>query len=284
MAQQVELLIPHFTFCGDVFPLGPVEVSPFPFKDRMESAARAGFKGVGLQHADVMWTAERLGLPEMRRILEANGLKHLELEFLTDWFTSGEARVKSDQMRREMLTICAELGVRNIKTAAGFDSPHADIPLMADEFGKLCQDAQAVQTDITLEIMPFSNVRTIETGLAIVGGADQPNGGLLIDIWHIARGNIPFSDIAKIPSRFLRACEIDDAPAKPPVDDMWEETIHHRELCGEGALDVRGFIREIRKAGYNSVFGVEVLNAQHRKLPLDQMTQRVFDSAMAQFD
>lgn len=58
--------------------------------------------------------------------------------------------------------------------------------------------------DIVLEIMPWSNVRTIETGLAIVSEADQPNGGLLVGISHLARGGIPFSDIRKIPTRYIR--------------------------------------------------------------------------------
>jgi hypothetical protein len=201
MKADVELLIPHFTFAGDVYPGGPVEVATFPFKDRMESAARAGFKGVGLQHADVMWNAERLGLKEMRRILEANGLKYLELEFLVDWFADGDKRRASDAMRAEMLTICAELGVRNIKAGADFSTPHADVLRMAEAFAGLCRDTARSGSEATLEIMPFSNVRTLETGLAIVSAADQPNGGLLLDIWHMGRGNTPI----RTSIRFRRA-------------------------------------------------------------------------------
>jgi hypothetical protein len=46
VANDVELLISYFALSGDVYPLGPTEVSPFPFKDRVEAAARAGFKGL----------------------------------------------------------------------------------------------------------------------------------------------------------------------------------------------------------------------------------------------
>jgi sugar phosphate isomerase/epimerase len=154
---------------------------------------------------------------------------------------------------------------------------------MAAEFAKLCQEAAAYDADIVLEIMPWSNVRTIETGLGIVSGADQPNGGLLIDIWHLARGNIPYADIRKIPARFIKAVEVDDALKIPPVANLWEDTIHYRELCGEGELDVPAFLREVRAAGYKGVYGTEILSARHRKLGLDEMAQRVFDSTMAQF-
>ena len=86
MINDVELLAAYFTLSGDVFPLGPTEISPFPFRDRVEAAARAGYRGIGLHHADTMHTASKIGLPEMKRILDGNGIKHVELEFLLDWF------------------------------------------------------------------------------------------------------------------------------------------------------------------------------------------------------
>lgn len=283
MASNVELLISYFAISGDIYPLGPNEVSPFPFRDRVEAAARAGFVGFGLHPDDVKATKDKIGYAEMRRILEANGMKYLEIEFLIDWFETGEKRVNSDQLRAQIFETVGELGMRDIKAGPGFDPAPANVELMADEFGTLCDEAAAYGSDIVLEIMPWSNVRTIETGLDIVAGANRDNGGLLIDIWHMQRGNIPYSDIKKIPSRFIKAVEIDDAPAVPPVDDVWDDTIHHRELPGDGELDVPAFIREVQAAGYQGVYGTEVLSAKHRKFGLDDMAQRVFRSSIDQF-
>ena len=283
MTAPVDLLISYFALSGDVYPLGPTEISPFPFKARVEAAAKAGFTGFGLHYQDTMATVDQIGFSEMKRILQGSGIKFLEIEFLQDWYESGPARVASDRFRRQLLDVTTELGMRDIKIAPGFNDAAADIPLMADEFGKLCDEAAVYGTDIVLEIMPWSNVRTVETGLAIVQSADRTNGGLLIDIWHLARGRIPFSDIAKIPSRFIKAAELDDAPAVPEVEDLWQETIHHRELPGEGGLDVPAFLREIRATGYNGPYGTEILSAKHRKLGLDEMAHRIFTATMAQF-
>lgn len=52
---------------------------------------------------------------------------------------------------------------------------------MQEAFVGLCRDAAAH----VLEIMPFSNVRTLEAGRAIVEGANQPNG-LIFGIWRAA--------------------------------------------------------------------------------------------------
>ena len=37
MTNNVELLAAYFTIAGDVYPLGPTELSPFPFRDQDRS-------------------------------------------------------------------------------------------------------------------------------------------------------------------------------------------------------------------------------------------------------
>ncbi|KPW49452.1 MULTISPECIES: sugar phosphate isomerase/epimerase family protein [Pseudomonas syringae group] len=280
--QNVELLAAYFTLSGDVYPFGPTEISPFAFRDRVEAAAEAGYKGVGLIHVDLMSTVDRIGFREMRHILEANGIKHIEFEFLTDWYLDGEARRASDKMRAELFNAAQELGARAVKTAPGLHQEEANIPLMVEHFGNLSAEAATFGTDIVLEIMPFSNVRTIDTALALVQGANHDNGKLLLDIWHLARGGVDFSEIARIPAKFIGSVELDDAD-KYAVEPLWQDTIHRRRLPGEGVLDVPGFIKAIQATGYAGPWGVEVLSEVVRKLPLQEMAQRTFETTMSQF-
>src|SRR5437870_5947692 len=51
MQNNVELLASYWTICCGV-PHTDHEYSPFDFRERVESAARAGFKGFGIWHAD----------------------------------------------------------------------------------------------------------------------------------------------------------------------------------------------------------------------------------------
>jgi sugar phosphate isomerase/epimerase len=279
---NIELLAAYFTIAGDIYPLGPTEISPFPFRDRVEAAARAGYRGIGLHHADTMHTASQIGLPEMRRILDANGIKYVELEFLLNWFEEGERRRESDKMRSDIFSVAAALGLRMIKVGPGFHEPEANIPKMRDAFAQLCREAAEHGTGIMLEIMPWSNVRTVETARAIVEGAAQPNGGILADIWHFARGGIDYNDVAQIPLQYLAGVELDDA-AKQVVGSLWEDTIHHRRLCGEGDLNPPAFIEAVQAAGYRGYYGVELLSEEHRKLPLEEMARRSFETTMEQF-
>jgi sugar phosphate isomerase/epimerase len=227
----------------------------------------------------------------MKRILAANNIKYVELEFLVDWHAEGERRKKSDELRERLLAIAEIFGARNIKVGPGLgqdvNHPRAeelvpDIPRMQEAFAGLCRDAAKHGTSIVLEIMPFGNVRTIEAGRAIVEGANQPNGGLLLDIWHLARGGIDYSAITTIPGRFISSIELDDADQEV-VGSLWEDTIHHRRLPGEGMLHPQSFIQTVLLSGYRGPWGVEILSKNFRKLPLAEMAQRSFEATMKQF-
>jgi hypothetical protein len=64
--------------------------------------------------------------------------------------------------------------------------------------------------------------------------------------------------------------------------DMVTETTCHRAFCGEGQMDVRGFVALLRPV-YSGPWGIEVLNKAQRAWPLDQLTTRAFSTTQNQF-
>jgi len=107
MTPGVDLLASYWTISAGL-PHTDREYSPFDFRDRVESAAKAGFKGFGIWHADLEHVLEKYRLTEVKQIFEDNGIQHVELEFLTDWFLEGERKELSD-VRKENLFQAAEL-------------------------------------------------------------------------------------------------------------------------------------------------------------------------------
>ena len=77
MRNNVELMNLYWSSSG-LFP-GEGEISRFDFKDRVEAAARAGFKGIGIWHTDLEHITLHRPLKEMKTILDDNGLKYVEL-------------------------------------------------------------------------------------------------------------------------------------------------------------------------------------------------------------
>ena len=281
---RVELLASYWTICGGAEPHTEQEWSPFGLRERAETASKAGFTGLGIWHADLLHLRERHGLAEMRRILADNGIRHLELEFLTDWFLPpGERRTASDQLRHSLLEAAGELGARHVKVGDFFDSPVAMSQLI-EEFAKLCREAANHGTRVVFELMPFSVIDNLEDALALVQGADQRNGGICIDLWHVVKLGIPYERVAAA-QRHVASIEINDGYLEtPPGMTLHEETIGHRQFCGEGEFDVRGFVDQMVRAGYSAPWGIEVLNAAHRReLPLADVVQRAYTTTRAQF-
>src|SRR5262249_5697132 len=86
MASGEELLGLYWTVSGPVEVHVGREWSLFDLRDRCEQAARVGMSGTGIWHADLEHVLESRTLPEVRALLDEYGLRHLELEFLWEWF------------------------------------------------------------------------------------------------------------------------------------------------------------------------------------------------------
>jgi len=280
MTPDVDLLASYWTISAGL-PHTDREYSPFDFNDRVKSAARAGFKGFGIWHADLERVLEKYRLQEMKQILDDNGIQHVELEFLTDWFLEGERRKLSDIRKGKLFEAAEILGARHIKVGDFFQE-HSSLPCLIDAFAILCEAAAQHGTRIGFELMPFAMIRTLEESLAMVRGAGAPNGGIVLDLWHVVKLGIPYEEVCRVPMEYVVGVELNDGTVHSPWS-LHEDTIHHRRFCGEGEFDVRGFVQGMQKAGYTGPWGIEVLSAELRTRPLEELTTRAFQTTMAQF-
>lgn len=281
MAQNIELLASYWTISGGAQPHTDKEYSPFDFKDRVEAAARAGFKGFGIWHADLDHILEKRTLSEMKQILDDNGIKYLELEFLTDWFLDGERKKKSDMQKKKLLAAAEALQARHVKVGDFFQES-CPMPRLIDAFAALCAEAAEHGTKVGFELMPFAMIRTLKESLEMVEGAGAKNGGIAFDLWHMVKLKIPYEEVARVPLQYLLSVELNDGTFEAPWS-LHEDTVNHRRLCGEGEFDIKSFIACVQKAGYTGPYGIEVLSQDLRQNPLEELTTRSFNTTLAQF-
>lgn len=279
-----ELLAAYWTLAGDVYPGAPTEISPYTLRERAEAASKAGWRGIGLILDDLEHSVDQYGIAGVKQILDDTGMKYFELEILMDWYLDGEVRAKSDHFRRRVIELGAQLGMRNLKIGANpFDTTPADFPRMTAEFAKLCEDVATIGATVAIEFMPFSVIRNIGDALQIAQGADQPNGGLMVDHWHVARFGSPYGEVAAIPARFIKGVELDDVAAQIR-GTLLDDSTFNRQLCGEGVADCPAFVQALEQAGCDlPYYGVELISESFRKLPLEQMAKRAYDTTIAQF-
>jgi sugar phosphate isomerase/epimerase len=275
------LLATCWTTAGNAAPLRGDERSPIPIQERVEAAAAAGFRGIGLLHVDLMPALVQYGVRGLRALLDDNGIVDLELELLTDWWTDGPVRDRSDQVRRDLLDAAEALGAHHIKIGPDVTGSPYNHDRWVAEFAALATDAVNAGTRVGLEFLPWSNIKTVHDGLRLVQAADSPAGGLVIDVWHTERAHTPPAELAAVPLRYIVGVELDDADAEP-IGTLFEDTVDRRRLCGEGSFDLPGIIDALRTAGWRGPWGVEILSEQHRHTPLHEAITTAYQTARAQ--
>ena len=285
MSTDAELVALYWTVSGPVEVHIGREWSLFDWADRCAEARKVGFSGIGIWHADLQHVLETRSLADMKRAFDDNGLRHLELEFIMDWFLDpgDERRQASDAIRALLLEAAGALSAHHIKVGNIPGTP-CELSQVTERFGELCDEA-AGHTDATIvyEFMPFdANVRSIEAALAVVAGAAAPNGGIAIDTWHMAKLGIAPDELRRIPLEYLSWVELSDGRLES-MDDLVDETVNHRRLPGEGEFDLRGYVAACEDQGYGGPWGVEVLSEELRNQPLEVIFRRAYETTAAQF-
>ena len=277
MKDAVKLMTLFWTTSG-VFP-GDGEMSRFDFKDRVEAAARAGFKGIGLWHTDLEHVMLHRSLKEMKMILDDNDMRYVELEFLTDWFLDGARKAESDSRKRRLLQASAALNAKHVKIG-DFYNCTIPMPQVVEAFASLCREAEDYGATIGFEVMGASMINNLPGAIELVETAGAKNGGIILDILQVVNLGMSYDDIRRIPLPHLIGIELNDGtlPGSPRYDPS-----RARRYCGEGEYDIQGLIRCAQDMGFSGPWAVEVMSKELAVLPLDELNARAYSTTMAQF-
>jgi sugar phosphate isomerase/epimerase len=214
----------------------------------------------------------------MKRILDDNGMKYLELEFLTDWFLDGARKAESDSRKRRLFEASEALHAKHVKVGDFYNETRA-MPHLVEAFAALCKEAENYGATIGFEIMGSAMIDNLKDALTMVQTAGAKNGGLVIDIYQVANLGMTYEEISSIPLEYLTNIELNDGtlPGSPDHDPS------NRRFCGEGEYDVKGLIHCVRNMGYHGPWAVEVISEELAALPLHALSTRAFDTTIAEF-
>jgi len=111
--------------------------------------------------------------------------------------------------------------------------------------------------------------------LELIEDIDAPakNVGLLVDSFHWYTTGATEEDLAALGDKIVYV-HINDAPDRPRDEQMDFE----RLLPGDGVIDLHGFVRSLRSAGYNGYVAVETFNKEVAALGHDEATRRTAES------
>jgi sugar phosphate isomerase/epimerase len=276
-----DLLATCWTTAGDAASDRADLRSPVPLRDRIEAAAAAGFRGFGLMSADLPEAERAYGLAGIRSMLADNGIVHLELEGIPYWWADGPEGEQSGEVRRMLLRAAEALNPRHLKVVPDTDDAPWILDHWARKFAELASQAESCGARLGIEFLPWSNIKTVQDGLRLVEEAAHPNGGVVIDVWHTERAGTTPAELAKVPLDRIVGVELNDADSAV-IGTLFEDTVHRRRYCGEGAFDLVGDITALRSAGWRGPWGIEILSVEHRSLDVRTAASRAFATGQAQ--
>jgi sugar phosphate isomerase/epimerase len=151
----------------------------------------------------------------------------------------------------------------------------------AAAFAALCDRAAEHGLLVHVEFWPGSAL-DLATAAAVVEAAGRPNGGLLVDTWHLARTPDGDDLLGSVPGERLLAVQLSDSPrVAGPEPEYLRAAMHDRLLPGEGALDLVGVIRRLDALGCGAPLGIEVWSDGLASLPPAVAARRAGDALRA---
>jgi sugar phosphate isomerase/epimerase len=251
--------------------LGFGSVLPFSLKERLETAVAGGFSGMTVSPMDLLtWQREGLTTAAIQRACAGAGVRVVAIDPLTKWTPRWEPPpdLSTDDITfcdfetQEVLDLASEFGAGTV-SALELLGNEVEPRAGRRAFHALCAEADRVGVRVALEFVPFTGIPDLVSAWELVRDA-PPNGGLVVDVWHLFRGPDPERDLellARLPGGRIFALQLCDAPADA-WPDLRAETWTRRRLPGDGAQDVGAVVKAIRMSGAQPLVGPEVLSPE----------------------
>ena len=263
------------------------------FRERVEAAAAAGYRGITLWAMDYRAARDDgLSAADMRAMLADNGLAIGELDGVSSWLPAGPGVAAAAMAEREAAglvipervfwEVADELGGRSLNVFELFGDA-VDTEVAAEAFAGLCDRAGEHGLLVHIEPLPWSGIGDVHAAAAITRLAGRANGGVLLDTWHHFRAGLDAAALTPEVAAHVNGIQISDAPALAESDPM-DECSHRRLLPGEGAADVAGVLRALRAGGVDAPVGVEVFSDALREPGMSSAAARAAEAARAVVD
>ncbi len=269
------LLATCWTSAGNVSPNATDKRSPVDLRERIELASRVGFRGFGIHLVDLDQATASYRLADIRSMLDDNGMVDVEIEGISNWWASAP---RDNPEIRRILAAAEVIGVSHVKLNPQDDDAPWDAPLWADRFAELATLSSEIGARLGLEFMPWTNIPDLWSGVRIIEAAGHPNGGLVIDVWHLQRSGSRTDDLLKIPVGYVSSVELNDADSVV-IGGLYEDTKDRRRYCGEGTFGLQPFIRALRRIGWTGPWGVEILSTHHRRTRVELALEKAYATA-----
>ncbi|WP_455852430.1 sugar phosphate isomerase/epimerase family protein [Pantoea endophytica] len=242
-------------------------------EERLRAARAAGFDQVEIWRDDV-----QASTPQLAKQLQ---LGFTNVQVLRD-FTGAPDRDRQQKREelRQFIQIAQTIGCDTIQAPASTreDCVAARID---EDLHWMASEAARYNMRIMYEPMAWCSVdNTLPLAWERLQRLDQPNIGLVVDLFHICALGGDASQLDGIPADRIYEVQLCDMAEMPPQDKqpLSEYARHQRLLPGDGIIEVERFVDKLKSAGYSGPVGIEVFNDKLKAQPADVAAQKAWQA------
>ena len=234
--------------------------------DQIRAVADAGFDGIELWIVDVYKYLQEGGTAEdIVTLLRERGLVLENLIGHSTWLSSdpqihaeGLAEMKKD------LEWASKLGSRCMaatgKGLTGWEL--ADIPLYGRQYAEILAYGEPLGVRPIIELWGMRIMHRVWQVEAVALESGRADAGLLLDFYHLYRGNNPMALLSLIDISQMPIIHLNDYPATP----AWSElTDADRVFPGDGICPFDEIMHMLRAKGFNGALSLELFNETYWK-------------------
>ena len=233
-------------------------------EEKIDAIAEAGFDGLEIFENDLVTCP--LTPREIRERCDER-LLYVDLyQPFRDFESVSDELFHANLLRAEgKLALARELGASTMLVCANVATATVDDDAVAvSQLRALGDLAESYGVRIAYEALAWSTyVSTYERSWEIVQAVDHPYVGLCLDSFHIMSAGSTLDAISTIPGDKIFFCQLADAPAMSLDPLSWSR--HFRVFPGEGSFDLRAFVTEVFRTGYEGPLSLEIFNDVFRQ-------------------
>jgi sugar phosphate isomerase/epimerase len=245
---------------------------PYPLEEDVRSAAEAGFEAVELWWRKLPAYLERHTSAELRRDLDARGLKVAALcpLFVDFGPAAGDAREAIDRatdLAAERACPPRLVGVRRPPDGLTLDEARDEAAAALAAAADL-----AASRGVALAIEPLGRHALVPgpgQALDLIERAARPNLGLMLDTFHYYKSAVGLDEIAAIPVDKLLIVHVNDSEDRP-LEELRDADRLYPTL---GVIPAAAMLRPLIANGYRGAFSVEVFREEYWQRPVDQIAR-----------
>jgi len=229
--------------------------------DQINAVADAGFDGIELWIRDVYKYIDDGGkVEDLTALLKKRGLVLENLIGHSTWLSSDTAVHNAGliQMKKD-LDLASKLG-SHCMAATGMGLTGwklEDIPLYGQQYAEILDYGRQVGVRPIVELWGMRIMNRVWQVEAVALESGRTDAGVLLDFYHLYRGNNPFETMSLIDIDQMPVIHLNDFPATPPWNEL---TDADRVFPGEGICPFDKVLPMLEKKGWHGALSLEIFN------------------------